>query len=177
MKTVQYTEVILQGATPRYASVINLLTDVPEQCRAYAIPSWAGSYRVKRHLFNWLDRLGRVNLYMLQVEPGVFQYSVRCPFFKPWLFYLTPELVYMVANIMHGTQLTNGLTDFLINFRERKMFLPIELHARFYRSLFVIARMHPARIISIHHELRNNEAEQETGAEQAPTSEAKRVLH
>ena len=176
---IQFIEVVIKGMTPHHAAVIDSLEDVPELFRADAAPSWAGTYKVKRHIFNWLNKLRKVEFYMQQVEKGVFHYIVKPLFMKEWSFYLTPEQIYMVANIVYRTQKEGMAQDVLFNFRGRKFFLPFELHVRFINSLHAAAAMHPERVFHIQEEMRRNPEQEEEEKPLADPSEpeVKRVLH
>lgn len=172
-------EVLVQGRNEAIQSLLDSISDVPEKYRADDIPSWAFTFKVKRHLFNWLSRLGKVRLYIASAEHGVLTFKVSCSFLKGWSFSLTPELVYLMTNVALAT-MSDRPTDLMFVFRGRRVFIPFEVASAFLSSVDAARLLYRERMLAIHELITTThdggEAKKEEEKEE-PKGKVKRVLH
>jgi len=173
---IRFLRAVVTGQTEQSKPIIDSVPDVPEQFRHDGVPAWAGTYKLKRHLFNWISMLGRARMQLRHPAPDTYLFEVKVPIFKDWSFAVTPELSYLVANI--ATNVNNeAATDIEFIFRGRKFFIPFELLQQFCVGVQIIIRNEPDRVGSLHAALHGLQvlAEAEDGEQQG--TEVKRVLH
>jgi hypothetical protein len=172
---IGYVEAHIAGQEGRLRGIVESLVDVPEKYRDGGIPSWAGTFGLKRHLFNWFNRYDHVHLFVRQPEEGVFEFKTKSFFFHSWTVHVTPELLYLMTHIIYTLKQQQGTQDILFIFRGRKMFLPFELQDRFCATVQQVMQQHGNRIVSLIEAL--YPAEEPEVEEKKVEEKDKRVLH
>lgn len=174
-----HIEALVKGRTPHTTTVIESMKDVPEQYRGSGVPSWAGTYKMKRHLFNWVDRLGKARLFLEEPLPGVFTLRVCALFFKGWEFSVTPEQLFLLASVVSAVGPEEGVADITFTLSDRKFYLPFEMHTRFRQTITVIASVYGHRMISMQQALTEPLVVEDDEARLPGDNvgKAKRVLH
>lgn len=172
----------ISGRAPKLKALIDGLSDVEEKDRTSAVPTWAAKLGVRRHIFNWLNYAKLVNLYVEPRKDGSFKFDVRIKFFlKGWSFAVTPEVALLMVNIVHSMAQDGIPTDFILTFRDRKVYLPFELVGRFLTSIDVVLHYQGPRVVSFHESMNQAATEDRQAEEDAddgvPLKETNRVLH
>lgn len=168
--TVSIEEHYLQNA-----SVVEKMLDVSERYRHDGQPSWADSYGLKRWMFTVFDRLGKTRTMVALPEPGVLYYRIGAPFFKPWGFGMTPELVYLAVGVLNAFD--SKKMDVTLTFRGRSIFIPYEAVHRFCSSMFIIADQYKARVREFIIAMNPSILEEDAPLVGEHLGKVKRVLH
>lgn len=178
---INFVEAVIQGNNSASQALLDSLVDVPKPMQVDGVPSWAGSYSFKRVLFNWVDRIGGVRLYLYPMDEGLFHFKVVVPLSKGWDFVLTPEQVFLLTGIAY-TRSAESASDFVFVLNGRRIFIPFELVGRFVRSMQAVMAMHSKRVIhfsqAMHEAALGSETDtEENEKEESPLGKEKRVLH